>query len=146
MILDDLSRAITRDEVHADFFVYEASFNPLPAAPAVLQIPINIQNDSSFLLCELNLSAFSAVGVPVVAPDYLCTITDTSSGRALQDFPTHVANIFGTGLLPFKLPEPKLFPANTVIQVALANQTPLAARVEVSLIGMKIFKFARARW
>lgn len=141
MILDDISRVTRMKKAHADHFIYGASFNPLPAAPAILQVNVPISNESDFILCELCLSSFSAVGVPVVAPDYLCTIIDTGSSRNLQDIPVHVANMFGTALLPFKLPEPKLFAANSIIQITLTNLTALASRVEVSLIGFKLFYF-----
>lgn len=133
-----LDAAQVARRIELDLFFYNAIFNPLGAG-ATANVGVPITNDSDFILDALNLVSYSAVGILVPNPDYQIAIADTGSGRNLQDQPVHVANITGTGQLSFILPEPKLFKGSATILVTLVNNTAVAAKVDVTLIGRKIF-------
>jgi hypothetical protein len=138
MLLDKISRAYNLNQCDPDFFTYDAFWNPL-GANANVTVNVPVQADSDFVLRALALESYSAVGVLVVAPDYLITIFDSGSGRALMNQPVHVGNITGSAQLPFILPEAKLIAAASIIQVTLLNNTAVAAVVHVDLIGFKLF-------
>jgi hypothetical protein len=124
--------------IELDLYFYSAIFNTLGgAATATVNVPVT--NDSDFVLDAINLVAYTAAGVFLVEPDYQIGLTDSGSGRNLQDAPVHVANITGSGMETFRLPEPKLFKGSATIQVTLVNNTAVAAKVDVALIGRKIF-------
>lgn len=138
---DQLLAASRARQIELDYFVYTASWvNLLAAITATVNVPLTA--DSDFVWDAFNLCAYSAVGVLVVNPDYLLQVFDTGSGRNLQDNPVHVNNVSGNGQLPYILPEPKLFKGNATIQVTLQNLTAVAARVDVALIGRKVFYVA----
>jgi hypothetical protein len=141
MILDDIGRAQRLKKVEADHFIYTATWNTL-GANAVTPVNVPIQNDSDFIIRWLALCAYTAAGTALANPDYLVTIFDTGSGRQFQDQMVHVSNTFGTAQWPFVLPEPKLVKGGSVIQVTLTNNTAVAARVDVALIGFKLFYLA----
>lgn len=126
--------------IELDLFTYNAIF-PIAAfvGAATITIQIPITSDSDFVLDCLNLVSYTAVGVLNPNPDYQIFLVDSGSGRNLMDVPVHVNNYSGTGQLPFYLPEPKLFKGAATIGVTLVNNTAVAAKVDVSFIGRKIF-------
>ena len=133
-----LDAAQVARRIELDLFYYSAIFNTLGAnATATIGVPIT--NDSDFVLDAVNIISYSAAGIVVPLPDYQIALADTGSGRNLQDQPIHVGNVSGTGQLSFILPEPKIFKGSATIQVTLVNNTAVAAKVDVALIGRKIF-------
>jgi hypothetical protein len=140
MLLDDLTRASRAGKVLLDPFTYQATF-VLPGGALGLQTPVNIPitADSDFTIGKTMLASYTAAGVFLANPDYLCTIFDTGSGRQFQDFPVHVHNIFGTAERPYIWPEPKLIMAASQLQITLINNTLVAATVYVALGGFKVF-------
>ena len=143
MILDDIVAASRAKRVEVDYFAYSAQF-PIAAFVGGAVVPINlpINNDSDFLIRYSAIASYSAVGVPVVNPDYLVTIFDTGSGRNLQDQALHVQTCMGSALLPYIFPEPKFVKAGSVLAVTLINRTPLAADVWITLSGFKVYYLA----
>jgi len=133
--LDAQSRA---KKMFLDYFVYVMTWNPL-AANAVTPVAVPLTSDSDFVLDGVSLVAYTGVGVLLPNPDYLLQLIDTGSGRNLQDAPVHVNNIAGQGNLLYILPEPKLFKGGATITGILTNNTAVAARVDIALIGRKIF-------
>lgn len=138
MLLDDISMARRIKQIDTDHFVHTATWNPLGAG-ATTPVQVQFQNDSDFIICKQMITAYSAVGVLVLLPDYLVTILLTGTGRQYQDAPQHVGNAFGTAQLPYILPEPKLVPGGSQMTVTLQNLTAVAARVDISFSGMKVF-------
>lgn len=138
MLKDDIAAMSRAGQIKTESFVYNALFPVLPG-PGQLAVNVNITNDSDFAICATNLISYSAVGVIVVLPDYYIQLLDTSSGRILLDQPSHVGNITGTGQLPYFWPEPYLLKGGGTLTVTLINPTALAALVNVSFIGYKVF-------
>jgi hypothetical protein len=140
MILDDISVETRIGRLTCDHYTYNAVF-PIAAfiGAAVLTVPIPVDGDADFLWIKTALVSYSAVGVLVVAPDYLIQITDTASNRLLQNVPSHVANLTGTGVWPAYLSEAKIIKAGCVLNVTLTNNTALAALVNIAFLGFKIF-------
>lgn len=125
--------------IRCESFIYTAVWNPLPAG-AGLNVQINIQNDSDFLIMATTLTVYSAVGVFVVNPDLTLTILDSSTGRQLQDAPVHVANCTGTAQWPYIWPEPKKAKGGGTLTLTMFNNTAVATYVaSLAFHGYKIF-------
>lgn len=129
-----------------DFYVYEAEALLLAAGTAANDI-ITIEADSNFVLQKLNYIAdiAAAAFTDSTRPIPLVTIqlTDTGSGRNLMSNPTPIPSIFGTGQLPFILPNPRVFLRNSTIQVAFANfDAAVTYGIRLAFIGYKIYTSA----
>lgn len=125
-----------------DFFTYNITFNTI-AASGTQTVAANVQADSDFIWIRGSMivtnAAFTTFTSSAAAP-FLIQVFDSSSGRNLQDSPTHVSNLFGTAQLPFDLPYPKEFQASGQISVTLTNQdTVNAFVVRLSFHGFKVF-------
>lgn len=127
-----------------DFTVYEADFAALAVGVQQVQV-IQIQADANFRWIK---SAFLAdIGVALetqatmVVPLVTVQITDAFSGRQLFNNPVPVPNVFGTGQIPFILPLPRIFAANTSITVAATNYAVggTVYNLRLSFIGVKDF-------
>jgi hypothetical protein len=116
---------------------------------------IPIQSDSHFVVRYINATAYTAgVIVSVLGAPLLINFFDTGSGRTLQDSPQPIQNLCGGsaalgggfGQMPFILPEPWFVRAGGVIQIGITNlNTTQALRLDVSLVGIKVFKFGIAQ-
>lgn len=129
-----------------DFYVYEAEALALVSLTAATDI-ITIEADSNFVLQKLNYIAdiAAAAFTDSTRPIPLITIqlTDTGSGRNLMSNPVPIPSIFGTGQLPFILPNPRVFLRNSTIQVAFANfDAAVTYNIRLSFIGYKIYTSA----
>lgn len=107
-----------------DFFVYTVPFGNL-AASANAVVSIQIQADSDFLWLK---SSYYGIlhGAADPQPDstiipMLLQITDTGSGRQLFSAPTPWEDIAGFKGLPYVLPIPRIFLANSSVQFTLTN-------------------------
>lgn len=126
-----------------DFYVYEAETLAI-AVGASTNDTINIEADSDFILQKLTYQADNA-GIAQtdssrVIPNVSVQITDTGSGRQLmQDF-IPVSSFFGTGQLPFILPNPRLFMRNSTIQIAFTSfEVAATPNVRLAFIGYKVY-------
>lgn len=134
-----------------DLYVYEAQALAL-AASATTTDTIQIEADSSFILQKLafhNLApagtalAASALGLVegqrIITP-VTVVITDTGSGRQLMPSGIPIPSLFGTGQLPFILPNPRLFMRNSTISVQFTNlDATNAYTVRLAFIGYKVY-------
>ena len=133
-----------RQRVIKDFYVYEEDFLALTQGSTAIG-SINIQADSDFVVQKLTYFADIAVAVQTdsnrVIPLITVQITDSGSGRNLMEAPVPIANVFGTGQLPFILPQPKLFLARTTITVSVTNfSASTDYNLRLSLTGYKVFR------
>lgn len=129
-----------------DFFVYAP---PLPFSNIAVggnsTQQISIQADSDFLLEKMSFLTNQANAVQTYNtqtwPNLSVLITDTGSGRQLMNVAIPIVNLFGSGEKPFKLEEPKLFKANSIIQVQVFNFDAAVANYNtyLSFIGRKVF-------
>ena len=140
MLLDDLLIASRAKRIELVPFTYSAVF-PIATftAGATLAINVPINNDSDFCWRYTTLSAYTAINVPQVAPDYTISFFDTGSGRNDQDQAIHVSCVTGTALLPYVLPEPRKIAAGSVLTVTMTNVGGVAALAQVVLNGFKIY-------
>lgn len=127
-----------------DFFVYNIDY-PSIAAGASASGSINVQADSDFQVQKLTYIADLAGGAQTdssrVVPLLTVLITDSGSGRQLMDRAVPITAIFGTGQIPFILPQPKIFIARSTVTVSVANYSAATAYlVRLSFIGTKIFR------
>ncbi len=129
-----------------DFYVYEAEALALVTLAAATDI-ITIEADSNFVLQKFNYSAdiAGAAFTDSTRPIPLVSIqlTDTGSGRNLMANPIPIPSIFGTGQLPFILPNPRVFMRNSTIQVAFVNFGAVVTyNIRLAFIGYKIYTTA----
>lgn len=132
-----------------DFFVYEAQTAALAAA-ATQTDSIQIQADADFIWQKATALFTDSVtaGTAVTAAtrplqNVLVQITDTGSNRQLFFNPVPIVNVFGTGELPFILPNPRLFMKTSTIQVDFTSVDSAAANVRLSFIGYKYYRYGQ---
>lgn len=142
MLMDDISKATQARKVEVDPFFYSLNWAPF-AIGANVPNPVAIQNDSDFVLRYIGLTSYNPAGTFTVNPDFLISLFDNGSGRALQDAPMHVQLVTGNGQWPFPLPEPKLLKGGAILTVTLQNLSGVQeTRVDVVLSGLKIFYYS----
>ncbi|MES9901027.1 MAG: hypothetical protein ABW148_18675 [Sedimenticola sp.] len=127
-----------------DFYVYEEDFSALASGASDIG-SINIQADSDFVVQKLTYFADIAAAAQLdgtrIIPLVTIQITDSGSGRNLMEAPVALSNIFGTGELPFILPQPKLFLARSTISISVTNfDAAVTYNLRLSLIGYKVFR------
>lgn len=127
-----------------DFFTYTIDFAAL-ANGTTQNDSIQIQADSNFkwlkstYYADINNAAFQDQTRPI--PNVTIQIIDTGSGRQLIDNPTPIQNIFGTGLLPFIMPIPRIFKARSSIAITVANfDAAVDYNLRLAFIGTKIYE------
>ena len=127
-----------------DFYIYEAE-TVLIAVGALTNDVINIEADSDFILQKLTYQADVGSGAAQtdatrVIPNVLLQITDTGSGRQLMQNPIPIPSFFGTGRVPFILPNPRLFMRNSTIALAFTSfEAAITPTVRLAFIGYKIY-------
>lgn len=131
-----------------DYFVYELDFASLTGNGGTAQSSFTVQADSNFLWQEAvyfaDLAAALETDSSRVVPLVSVAITDSSSGRQLSSGNVPVPSQFGTGELPFILPTPRFFRAQTQVNVSLLNFSAANTyNIKLSFIGTKFFKFAQ---
>lgn len=131
-----------KNTIH-DFYVYGVDFASLLQGTSATG-QINIQADSDFVVQKLTYQADIAAATQTdssrVVPNATVQVKDTGSGREIFSLPTALTSVFGTGQLPFILPQPKIFLARSTINITLANFDAAADyNIRLSFIGYKIF-------
>lgn len=128
-----------------DFYVYELDFATINAGVSG-QATFTIQTDSNFMWeqaafqASIANAAFTQSAMPM--PNMSLTIQDTSSGRQLMSGPVPIISMFGTGQLPFCLPSPRFFRANTQVTVLVNNfDAAVNYNLKLSFIGTKFMKY-----
>ena len=133
-----------------DFFVYNIEFTGLARAglPGSVQTGfIQIEAESDFLIQKLAYFALASTASLVeqgnqVYPSVVVTLTDTGSGREFMDSPLELTSFFGSGVLPYIIPTPKLFVKNSRIKLLVENINTRFGSLQilsVNLHGKKIF-------
>lgn len=132
-----------------DFFTYTPGRFTALAAAATQTQNINIQSDSDFCLQKLTYQADIAAAAQTassrVIPLINVLLTDSGSGRQLMNNILPVTGLFGTGEIPFILPKPKWFAANSNIVVQVTNFDAAATyNLQLMFIGFKRFPMSTA--
>lgn len=127
-----------------DFFTYAFTFTALAPGTSAVQNVV-MQADSDFILQKLTYGSDIAGGALTdstrIIP--LCTIViiDSGSGRQSMNAAADLTTLFGTGEIPFILPQPKVFLANSNVSVTLANISAATTyNIRLSFIGMVGFR------
>lgn len=126
-------------------FAYSAVFfgtTALGAAPALVNVPVQIDAGADFVVQRMNLTSWSAVGTLTADPDYLLLLTLNGSAQQLMDQPQTVQNLCGnytSNKVPADWPFPYVIIANNTLNAQLTNRSAVAAnRVDLSYIGFKV--------
>lgn len=108
-------------------------------------LTFNIDGESDFFWDKASVMAMAASDGTTYAnalkPSIYVTIVDTNSQRPVMNNPTPIANIFGTGELPFILPIRKLFFSKATVKITLQNYSDNSTytQVDLSFIGIKAY-------
>ena len=129
-----------------DFYVYEAQTLAIAVGGSATDT-IDIEADSIFILQKLayeaDLAGAAQTAETRVVPNVLIQITDTGSGRQLMQEPIPIPSIFGTGELPFILPNPRLFMRNSTINIAFTSfEAVNTPNIRLAFIGYKLYETA----
>ena len=128
-----------------DFFIYEAQTTAIGTG-ATTADTIQIQADADFIWqkasYEADIAGAAQTANTRVIPNVLIQITDTGSNRQLFFNPVPIPNVFGIGILPFILPNPRLFIKTSTIQIDFTSfeavDTPT---IRLSFIGYKFYRY-----
>ena len=126
-----------------DIFSYDLSMSGVAAA-GTSQASFTVQSDSNFLW-QAGMMQCDTTGTPTPTPLITCVITDQGSGRQLSSGASLLPAWFGTGQLPFLLPTPRFFRAQTQVNVAITNYSAgtTYTNIKLTFMGTKFFKFAQ---
>lgn len=105
-------------------FIYSVESGSINAGTATTD-SVTIQADSDFVCEKITIHeadggsgyTFSNFLIPTITVQ----LTDVGSGRALFDEPVYLSAIAGNGFLPYNLPVPHRFSANSKIQASFVN-------------------------
>ncbi len=125
-----------------DFFIYGVEFLPLPNNTTQRQT-FQIQSDSHFLVMAGVGKVTSTDDTTTFLTDVpqLYRIFDAGSGREVMNLAIHYNNLFGTAQLPAYWPYPKIFKANTTVEVEGQNLDTVNDRnVRLAFWGFKLFR------
>ena len=128
-----------------DFFVYEAETVAI-ATGGTTADTIQIQADADFIwqkaAYEADLAGVAQTADSQVVPNVLIQITDTGSNRQLFFNPIPIVNVFGRGILPFILPNPRLFIKTSTIQIDFTSfEVAATPTIRLSFIGYKFYRY-----
>lgn len=142
---EQLLREFERKDRRRDFFVYEAGVTAIAAGGTVTDT-IQIQSDADFIWQKATYFADNAAAQQTdssrVIPNCLIQITDAGSNRQLFFNPVPIPNVFGTGVLPFILPNPRLFLKSSTIQIDFTSFDAAATPdIRLSFIGYKLYRY-----
>ena len=148
MIGQAMNSAENVDNVRRDFYVYESEAIPVVSGQNVTDT-INIEADSDFMLQKLTYFADIGTGLQTaetrVLPLVTVQLTDTGSGRQLMQNPIPIPALFGTGELPYIIPNPRKFLRNSTIQINYINYAvapPTDYNIRLAFHGYKIYETA----
>jgi len=127
-----------------DFYVY-STFHEAVANGGVDSQNIRIQADSDFQLQKLTYFADKNQATQTdssrVVPLATVLITDSGSGRNIMSEDIAIPALFGIGELPFILPTPKIFPAQSIITLKVTNfSSGDTYDIRLNFIGRKLFR------
>lgn len=129
-------------QYYKDHYVYKAIVSTLTAG-STLTSQIQIEANADFVWVKsayfADIAGAAQTESSRVIPLVRVAITDSGSGRNLQNLPVPVASLAGHGGLPLNLPQPRIFNANSNISLTFANYSAATdyGNVELSLIGYK---------
>lgn len=106
-------------------FTYSIPFTAVTGLNPSFSGTIQIQADADFAILQstfdfaLNTAATDTPAAEL-KPNMAVLLTDTGSGRQLMDRLVPINNLFGTAMLPYVWPVPRLLAASSTLQVQVA--------------------------
>ena len=143
-LIQRLQGLLRAKRILRDPFSYVITFASIAAAANSTET-VNIQADSDFLIQAQNYMVDIAAAIQTdssrVIPIATVLMTDTGSGRQLMDNEQPLSSIFGTGMEPYVLPQPKLMSARSSLSVKVTNTSASTTytSLKLSFIGVKLF-------
>ena len=125
------------------FYVYEVQTIAIVAggnSPDQIQV----EADADFYWIKsayfADLAGVAQLESTQIIPNVDVQIVDTGSGRQLLNGNIPIPSIFGSGNLPFVLPIPQVFKANSVVRVDFTSREAAATPdIRLAFIGYKDF-------
>jgi len=130
-----------------DFFIYSTPVIASLANGAQTQVSINFEADTQFTVVKTAYFCDIAGAVQTAAsrviPLVLVSMTDSGSGRNLQNAPIPLDVLAGTGELPMIWPVPRQFAPNSTLSFTFENYSAGTTyeNIRLCLLGFKTFKF-----
>lgn len=143
-IADRLTQLANEARIVRFPYTYNAVFSAGIAAAGNATVNVAITADAPFLIVNSTYEA-DVAGSAVTASSYVyplmsVLLTDTGSNRQMMDVAVPVTSIFGNGQFPYVWPEPKLMPANSVLQVQVTSfEAANTNRLRLSFNGYKLY-------
>lgn len=138
-LVSGLQDAAAQGYVNMNFFALNRFFAAV--APGVVP-PQNFQvpNNLDYLLYYINGNVNEPAGTFIPNPDFDINLSDNSTGWLFSDQAVHWGQIVGTAERPFILPEPKLIPSNSSVDINLTNNTAgtTFARLNIGFFGVQV--------
>jgi len=134
-----------RDNTAKLFYIY--SFDVTVTAGATATSSLSIEADSDFILTKLSYFATDNAGTSVtyntrIVPLVTVQLRDTASGRNLFDSEQPIANLFGSGEIPFIMPLQTTIRANSNVRASFTSlEASNDRRIFLSLIGFKLYRY-----
>lgn len=130
-----------------DFSTGAGLLNGAFAAPTVGNQIVGsflVDSSSPFMLVSTtyksDLAGAAQTSGALVVPNQTVFIQDQSSNRNFMNAAVPVPSLFGTAELPYFWPQPRLIPANTTIQVTLANfDAAVVPNTRLSFHGYRLY-------
>lgn len=127
------------------FFTYQVSLATgvtlAPSNSTTLTFQIDGQSDFFWdkACAYVNVANDATTEANALVPAINITITDTNNNQPMMNNPVPIANIFGTGRLPFILPIRYIFYNKATVKMEIANvsDNTTYTRVDLSFIGIK---------
>lgn len=144
MRMRGFGESVQTEYAYKDFFTYELDFSALAASATATQT-IQIQADSDFIwqkACYVaDIAAAAQTDSARVIPLVTVLLTDSGAGRQLMNSAVPIPALFGTGQIPFILPRPRIFRAQSVVTVQVTSYVAAGTtyNLRLSLIGEKGF-------
>lgn len=130
------------------FYVYEVQTLALPTGGNATD-SIQIESDADFWWIKsayfADLAGAAQLESTTIVPNVDVQIVDTGSGRQLLNGNIPIPSIFGIGQLPFIMPLPQVFKANSVVRVDFTSrEAAVTPNIRLAFIGYKDFGRLRA--
>lgn len=150
--LSAISAMLAKKTIQPVPYTYNAVYwvtgvaNALAVGAVSQPVNVGIQADADFLILNQTYSVNTANAAVTATtrpyPNLTVLLTDTGSGYNLMDVAVPVTSIFGDGQFPYNLPQPKLMPAKSTLQVQVTNlDAAVAYNLRLSFSGVKLFAF-----
>lgn len=89
---------------------------------------------------KADLAGVAQLSGTLVVPNWLVSITDQSGNRNWQNAGVPLSSVFGTGQLPYFLPQPRLIPANSNVSINVASfEAATTPNARLSFHGYRLY-------